>query len=384
VEPFQIAVSDAELRDLRDRLARTRFARANDFEPWEDGASVEFVRALVEHWRNGFDWRSQETALNRFDHFRGEIDGTMLHCIHQRGVGPRPLPLLLVHGYPDGVWRFRKLIPLLTDPAAHGGEATDAFDIVAPSLPGYGWSEPRPNRGGLFGFGDLFAKLMAKLGYDRYGAHGGDWGSSVVEQLARSHAARLIGIHLTDVPFWHAFNKPKDLSHEEQEFLEANQKWQMEQGAYAMIQGSRPATPASALADSPAGLAAWLVEKFYEWSDCNGDIESRFTKDELLTNVMIYWTTGTIGSSFLPYRDFMKAGPARWMKEAVKGWVGSDATPAAFALFPKDIATPPRQWAERFFNVQRWSKMTRGGHFAAFEEPQLLAADIRDFFRPLR
>jgi microsomal epoxide hydrolase len=225
---------------------------------------------------------------------------------------------------------------------------------------------------------------MTALGYVRYGAHGGDWGSTVCELLARSHARHVAGIHLTDVPFWHTFQKPGDLDHAEKKFIEANQEFQMKDGAYAMIQGTRPATPAQALAESPAGLAAWIIEKFYEWSDCDGNIESRFNKDELLTNVMIYWTTGTIGSSFLPYRDFAKAGALRWTKEVARGWVGSNRTPAAFALFPKDIATPPRAWAERFFDVQRWTEMKRGGHFAALEEPQLLAEDIRAFFRPLR
>jgi microsomal epoxide hydrolase len=342
------------------------------------------VRELVAYWRDQFDWRVQESALNRFHQLRGEIDGKALHCIHQAGVGPAPMPLLLVHGYPDSIWRFTKLIPLLTDPGAHGGDPADAFHVVAPSLPGYGWSEARSDHGGVFGFGDLFAKLMAELGYDRYGAHGGDWGSTAVELLARSHGRHLTGIHLTDVPWWHAFNKPDDLSREEKTFLDKSQAWQMEGGAYALIQGTRPATPANALADSPAGLAAWIVEKFHEWSDCGGDVETRFSKDELLTNIMIYWTTGTIGSSFLPYRDFAKAGAARWMKEAARGWLGTDATPAAFALFPKDIGMPPRAWAERFFNVERWTEMERGGHFAAFEEPELLAEDIRSFFRDKR
>lgn len=382
--PFKIAVAETDLKDLADRLTRTRWSDAGGFAKWEDGTPPDYVRSLIEYWSKDFDWRAQEVALNRFEQVRGEIDGTMLHCIHQRGVGPAPMPLLMVHGYPDSIWRFSKIIPLLTDPGAHGGDPADAFHIVAPSLPGYGWSEPRPDYGGAFGFGDLFAKLMTALGYERYGAHGGDWGSTIVELLARSHAKHVAGIHLTDVPFWHAFNKPDNLSASEEKFIAASEKWQMKNGAYALIQGTRPATLANALADSPAGLAAWLVEKFYEWSDCNGDIESRFSKDDLLTNIMIYWTTETIGSSFLPYRDFAKAGAARWTKETARGWVGSDATPTAFALFPKDIGTPPEAWAERFFNVTRWTEMDRGGHFAAFEEPELLAKDIRAFFRDQR
>jgi microsomal epoxide hydrolase len=222
------------------------------------------------------------------------------------------------------------------------------------------------------------------LGYERYGAHGGDWGGVVTELLARSHASHLIGIHLTDVPFFHIFRKPDDLSAAEKKFFEKNETWQREEGAYAMIQGTRPRSAGPGLNDSPAGLAAWIAEKFQRWSDCGGNIETRFSKDELLTNIMIYWVTQTIESSFQPYRDFMKAGALRWMTETVRGLAGSHATPAAFARFPADISHPPREWAERFFNVQRWTDMPAGGHFAAFEEPELLAEDIRAFFRPLR
>jgi pimeloyl-ACP methyl ester carboxylesterase len=214
--------------------------------------------------------------------------------------------------------------------------------------------------------------------------NGGDWGSTVTEHLARSHSRSVVGIHLTDIPFWHSFQKPNNLSRAEHAFLEKLEAFQKEDGAYAVIQGTRPRTLSPALNDSPTGLAAWIIEKFEEWSDCAGDIESRFTKDELLTNVMIYWVSGTIGSSFQPYRDFMKAGAGRWMMEMAKGWIGSSKTPAGFALFPKDIATPPREWANRFYNVQRWTELPRGGHFAALEEPELLAAEIREFFRPLR
>jgi microsomal epoxide hydrolase len=226
--------------------------------------------------------------------------------------------------------------------------------------------------------------MTKELGYPLFGAHGGDWGSTVTEHLARSHSASVLGIHLTDVPFWHAFRQPDDASPAEREFLKRNQDFQMGEGAYAMIQGTRPQTLADGLNDSPAGLAAWLVEKFQRWSDCDGDVERRFSKDELLTNVMIYWVTESIGSSFLPYYDLVNAGAPRWILEKAKEWLASTAVPAGFALFPKDIGHPPRSWAERFFNVQRWAELPRGGHFAAFEEPELLAREIREFFRPLR
>lgn len=383
--PFEVHVPDNVLADLANRLAAVRLPSSAGFSGWDDGTPPDYLQSLVEYWRGDFNWRAQEDHLNSFAQFTENVAGAPLHFIHERAKSnnTNAMPLLLVHGYPDSIFRFHKLIPLLTDPAAHGGDPADAFDVVAPSLPGYGWSALGANHT-IFDFGNIFAELMATLGYERYAAQGGDWGSTVVELLARSHAKHVIGVHLTDVPFWHAFQKPNDLTHAEKEYLSRIEGFTQKKGAYAAIQGTRPATLASALNDSPAGLAAWIVEKFYEWSDCNGDLESRFTKDELLTNVMIYWVTQTIGSSFLPYRDFMKAGAMRWTKEAVKNWLGSDKTPAAFALFPRDINPAPREWAERFFNIERWTEMPRGGHFAALEEPELLAEDIRAFYRPLR
>ena len=222
------------------------------------------------------------------------------------------------------------------------------------------------------------------LGYERFGAHGGDWGSTITEQLARSHANSVVAIHLTDVPFGHILQKPQDLSPAEEKFFSRNEEWLQKEGAYALLQSSKPQSLAHGLNDSPSGLAAWLVEKFRAWSDCGGDIESRFTKDELLTQIMIYWATSSIGPSFLTYYDFANAGALTWIKEGMKKWVGSSSVPAAFALFPADISRPPREWAERFFNVQRWTEMPRGGHFAAMEEPELLAEDIRTWFRPFR
>jgi microsomal epoxide hydrolase len=383
--PFVIAVPDAELAELSARLAATRLPPAIGDEDWNDGTAPLYLRELIAYWRDSYDWRVQETALNRFAQFREDVDGTAIHFIYERGKGPEPFPILLLHGYPDSFHRFIKLIPLLTDPGAFGDDPSDSFDVIVPSLPGYGYSEARTKAGGVFGFGDQMHRLMAEtLGYDRYGAHGGDWGGVVIELLARSHAAHLAGIHLTDVPFFHIFQKPNDLSAAEKAFFDRNAKWQRDENAYAMIQATRPRTAGPALNDSPAGLAAWIIEKFQHWSDCGGDIETRFTKDELLTNIMIYWTTQTIETSFQPYRDFMKAGAVRWATETVRGWTGSNATPAAFAHFPADISYPPREWAERFFNVERWSEMSAGGHFAAFEEPKMLADDIRTFFKPLR
>jgi len=384
IDKFRVDVPQRTLDDLQERLRRTRWTDEID-HGWTFGTDRGELRALVDYWTTAFDWRRQEEDINRFAHFRATVNGVGVHFVHERGAGDRPLPIVLTHGYPDSFLRFAKIIPMLTRPEAYGGDPADAFDVVVPSLPGYGFSDKPTKPGAIFGVGDLWHTLMTDvLGYERFAAHGGDWGSTVTEQLARSHARSLVGVHLTDVPFWHLFQKPDDLSHAEQRYLDGTTKWQQTDGAYALIQGTRPCTLARGLNDSPAGLASWIVDKFHAWSDCHGDVERSFTKDELLTNVTLYWVTGTIGSSFLPYADFVNAGALTWIKEAFRQWIGSSDVPAAFAMFPKDISNPPREWAARFFNVQRWTDMPRGGHFAALEEPELLVDDIRRFFRPLR
>jgi pimeloyl-ACP methyl ester carboxylesterase len=382
---FTIKVAADVLSDLQQRLKATRWSYQIEGTGWESGTDVAYLKDLVNYWRDSFDWRKQERALNQFTHFKTEVDGIGIHFVHERGKGPNPFPLILTHGYPDSFLRFRKIIPMLTDPEAFGGRAEDAFDVVVPDLPGYGFSDKPTKHGTIFHVNDLWARLMTdKLGYARFGAHGGDWGSTVTEQLARSHPDAVAAIHLTDVPFGHIFQKPDDLSAAEAKFFKHNDKWLPKEGAYATLQSSKPQSLAHALNDSPAGLASWIVEKFRAWSDCNGEVESRFTKDELLTHVMLYWATQSIGTSFLPYYDYANAGALTWMKEGVKSWVGSSKVPAAFALFPKDISRPPREWAARFFNVQRWTEMPRGGHFAALEEPELLAADVRAWFGSFR
>ena len=263
VTPFRIDVPDAVLADLAVRLDRTRLADEVDDGDWNRGMHRGYLASLLRYWRHQFDWRAQEAALNRLPHGRVELDGLGVHVIQVRGRGPNPLPLILTHGYPDSFIRFLNLIPRLTDPAAHGGDAADAFDVVVPSLPGYGFSDRPKKSGTTFRIGELWHTLMTDvLGYRRYGAHGGDWGSTVTEQLARSHAGAVVGIHLTDVPFWHQFQKPSDPSAAEQAYFADTEAWIKEDGAYALIQGTRPQTLAPALNDSPAGLAAWIVEKF--------------------------------------------------------------------------------------------------------------------------
>jgi pimeloyl-ACP methyl ester carboxylesterase len=309
VQPLEIHVADEVLDDLRERLARTRWIDDEGDGGWERGLSIDYMRDLVDHWRQAYDWRAEEVSMNRFSHFLADLDGGKVHFIHERGQGPDPLPIILTHGFPDSFLRFAKVIPMLADPASHGGDPADAFDVVVPSLPGYAFSDGPTDAGATFKVGDLWHRLMTeRLGYEHFGAHGGDWGSLVTEILARDHADSVIGVHLTDIPFYHSFQKPDDVSDKEKAYLAQLGKFTQQEGAYALIQGSQPQLLALGLNDSPAGLAGWLVEKFRRWSDCDGDIEERFSKDELLANVMIYWVTQTINSSFAPYYDVAHAG----------------------------------------------------------------------------
>jgi pimeloyl-ACP methyl ester carboxylesterase len=384
-EAFEISVSQSVLDDLRQRLERTRWIDGLGEDGWDFGLSIPYMRELVRYWQHEFDWRAQEAAINRFPHYVATVDDRRVHFIHQRGNGPDPLPIVLTHGFPDSFLRFAKIIPMLADPASHGGNANDAFDVIVPSLPGFAYSTRDESGPTLFQVADLWHRLLTEqLGYDRFAAHGGDWGSFVTEMLARDHSSAVVGIHLTDVPYYHAMQPPKDLSRAEDKYLKSIQDFSSAKGAYAIIQSAQPHALALGLNDSPAALAGWLVEKFRRWSDCDGDVESSFSKDELLSNVMIYWVTGTINQSFGPYADMGNAGAVEWTKQKLKQVIGSSNVPAGFALFPKDLSDPPREWAERFFDIKRWTEMPRGGHFAALEEPELLVNEIREFFRPLR
>ena len=384
VQPFDVAVPQETLDDLRERLRRTRFPDEISGAGWDYGANLAYLRELTGYWRDGFDWRKQEAELNRFAHFRAEIGGFGVHFVHERGEGPNPLPIVLTHGWPDSFYRFHKVVPMLTDPARFGGDPTDSFDVVVPSLPGYGFSDRPTGRGTSYSrVAELWRRLMTEeLGYGRFAAHGGDIGRGVTQQLALDRPGPLVGIHLTDVPYSNpaAFAEDaSDLSEAERDYAERVRRWKQEEGAYAAIQSTKPQTLAYGLNDSPAGLAAWIVEKFRAWSDCDGDVEKRFSKDELLTNLTIYWATQTIHSSARIYYE--RAHDLPPAENPAGSRVG---VPTGFAVFPKDIAPAPREWAERFFDVGRWTEMPRGGHFAAMEEPELLAEDIRAFFRPLR
>ena len=381
VESFRIAVPDEALQDLKERLQRTRFSGEIPGSEWDYGTNLAYLKELVDYWINHFDWRAQERLINGFSHFKAPVDGQGVHFIHEKGQGPNPLPLIITHGWPGSFFEMYKVIPRLSNPAAHGGDPADAFDVVAPSMPGYGFSDHTVQRGmDVLSVGDVMAKLMTDvLGYQRFGAQGGDWGASVTAKLGYSYPANVVGIHSTSVtrptPYLGAGARP--LTEAEQGLLQQREDWLAAEGGYSHIQGTKPQTLSYGLNDSPAGLAAWIVEKYRTWSDCGGDVERKFTKDELLTTITIYWVTETINSSTRLYYETLR-----------KPWNLAEGdrieVPCGIAVFPAEISRPPREWAERSYNVQQWTVMPSGGHFAALEEPELLVADIRSFFRPLR
>ena len=373
IKPFRIEVADEILDDLRRRLALTRFSDQIDGAGWDYGTDAAYLRELCRYWEQEYDWRAEERALNRFSQYTTEIDGQRIHFIHQRSSDDGALPLLVTHGWPGSVAEFTKIIEPLTAPGP------DAFHVVAPSLPGYGFSGPTRERGwDTRRVAEAFGGLMADLGYRRYGAQGGDWGSMVSSQVALVDPAHVVGIHLNLViagpPEGEDFSK---LTEAEQLGLRDVARYQEVDSGYAKIQGTKPQTLGYGLNDSPAGLLAWIVEKFRTWSDCGGDVERSFTRDELLTNVMLYWVTATAHSSARLYYETQKSGRFGAPGERIE-------IPTGCAIFPKEIARPPRRWAERQYNVVHWSEQPRGGHFAALEEPELLVDDVRAFFRPLR
>jgi pimeloyl-ACP methyl ester carboxylesterase len=378
-EPFVMAVPEALLNDLRQRLALSRWPDEIPGAGWHYGANLSYVKELVHYWQHQYDWRTQERLLNGFSQYRVQLEDITLHYIHQPGVGPAPMPLLLSHGWPGSIYEFVHVIGPLTDPARHGGDPRDAFTVVAPSLPGYGFSHvPNQRRLNIEEIAALFQRLMTEvLGLARFGAQGGDWGSFITGRLGYAYPQNLIGIHMNMVPVAPHPSERTNLSVAEEAFITVSDAWRTEETGYQWIQGTKPQTLAYALNDSPAGLAAWITEKFYSWTDSHGDIESRVSKDALLTNIMLYWVTQTINSSFWLYYQ-MRHHP--WRLER-----GERITvPTAVAAFPREIIRPPREWAARVCNLQRWTPMPAGGHFAALEEPQALVEDIRAFYRELR
>ena len=379
IRPFTIDVPDAVLDELKQRLAQTRFPDEIAGAAWDYGTNLAYERELVTYWRDTFDWRAQEQRLNQFSQFTTRIDGLDVHFVHQRSPEPDALPLVLVHGWPGSFVEFAHVIGPLADPVAHGGRAEDAFHVVAVSLPGFGFSDKPGERGySPDRMAAMVATLMARLGYERYGAQGGDWGSVVARFLAMDDTEHVAGLHLN---FCQAGPPPgvadPNAGVPEAELARMRERQSSFAGgrAYFDVHSTKPQTLGYGLNDSPAGLAAWIVEKFHAWCDCDGDVERSFSKDDLLTNLTLYWVTETITSSTRIYYENQRSTADANRRVDV---------PTACAVFPKELAIPPRSWMEARFNLTRWTEMPRGGHFAALEEPELLVDDIRAFFSALR
>ena len=376
IEPFAIAVPDEVLADLKSRLRHTRWPEAEPVADWSQGAPLNWIRDVCHYWAETYDWRAREKALNRFAQFTTEIDGLDIHFIHARSPHAEAMPLIITHGWPGSVVEFHKVIEPLTNPTAHGGKAADAFHVVCPSLPGFGFSgKPATTGWGVDRIALAWATLMARLGYARYGAQGGDWGSGVTTSLGAQDPGHCAGIHITLA----MGSRPKvegEPTPEEARALEGMQYYADHDSGYSKQQSTRPQTLGYGLTDSPAGQAAWILEKYQAWTDCDGHPENILGRDELLDNVMLYWTTRTATSSARLYWESF--GPGRRKAHKV-------TVPTGVAVFPKEIVTPVRRWMEdNYVNIRHWSEMPKGGHFAAFEQPALFVADVRKFFATLR
>jgi pimeloyl-ACP methyl ester carboxylesterase len=373
VESFRIAVPDDVLIDLRERLHRTRWPEPECVDDWSQGMPLAYTRELAAYWADGYDWRTREAALNRFDQFVTEIDGLDIHFIHQRSPHTDAFPLIITHGWPGSIVEFHKVIEPLTDPTAHGARAQDAFHVVCPSLPGYGFSgKPTATGWGVGKVADAWETLMTRLGYDRYGAQGGDWGAAVTTAMGvkRGHC---VGIHI-NMPLALPPAGMGSPTPEEQEALEARERYAKWDSGYMKQQSTRPQTLGYGLVDSPVGQMAWIVEKFWSWMDCDGHPENVLTRDELLDNVMMYWATASAASSARMY----------WESINSFGEFSRVELPTGIAAFPKEIVRSPRHWCEANFNITHWTAMLRGGHFAAFEQPELFVDDVRTFFATVR
>jgi pimeloyl-ACP methyl ester carboxylesterase len=374
IRPFRIAVSDEVIADLHQRLRATRWPDAAPVADWTQGAPLAWIQDMCRYWAGEYDWRARESLFNRFDQFVAPIDGVDIHFIHQRSPHPAARPLLITHGWPGSLVEFHKVIEPLTDPAAHGGDAADAFHVICPSLPGFGFSgKPTETGWGVERIARAWAVLMARLGYSNYFAQGGDWGSAVTRNLGVLDAAHCAGIHVTLA----MGTRPRvegEPTPQEQRALAGIKYYSEQDSGYARQQSSRPQTLGYALADSPAGQAAWILEKFWAWTDCDGHPENVLSRDELLDNVMFYWATNSATSAARLYWESFgktRAGPVQ--------------VPVGVAAYPKEIVVPVRSWMEADYpDIRHFAAMPKGGHFAAFEQPQLFVDDLRTFFRMLR
>jgi microsomal epoxide hydrolase len=379
ITPFAISVPEAELADLRARLVATRWPEPSPGGGWDEGTDIGWLRALCEYWADGFDWRAQESLLNAWPQLRVQVDDHVVHCVHVPGSGPDPLPLVATHGWPSTWFEFHEVIGPLTDPARHGGDPADAFSLVVPSLPGYGFSDAPSEPGfGATQVADVWVGLMDALGYDRFGSHGGDWGAAVTTALGARHPQRMIGLHLTMAapPI-----DPAALTADQRAWWDRLQEYREREWGYVHLQRTKPQTPAVALNDSPAGLAAWILEKWWRWSDCEDEHGARdllrtYSRDELLTTVTIYWVTRTIGPSMRMYRESFGPGAVIAQPQRID-------VPTGLSVF-RDPNAPPRELVEPWYDLRRYTVTERGGHFPALENPDALVREVRDFFRPLR
>jgi pimeloyl-ACP methyl ester carboxylesterase len=375
-EPFTIAVPEATLKDLRARLLATRWPDQIEGSGWDYGMDTAYLKELVAYWASDYDWRAQEKKLNALHNYRAEIDGIKIHFVHERGKGPNPIPVLMLHGWPSTYVQFLKIIPLLTDPAAHGAPGAPSFDVVVASLPGYGFSDiPREKGFATRAISARMTKLMTEvLGYQKFALRGSDIGGSVVHQISLAHPDKVIGAHISGLLRGTPLNTPAQPSAAEQKFLKDLEAWSNTELGYARMHGTKPQTLAQSLNDSPSGLAAWIVEKFWRWGDTKGNVESRFSKDELLTNLTIYWATQTITSSVRFYYEYGREQRLQGRMEV----------PTAALMAEHDMVAPPREVSERMYNLKRWNLSPVGGHFLEWEEPRLVAEDMRAFFATLR
>lgn len=377
LEKFDIKISEQLLDDLQGRLEQTRWPDQIEGADWQYGTNLDYLKSLADYWQNQFDWQRQEDFINSFPNFKANVDGTDIHFIHVRSNGKNAIPLVLLHGWPSSFYQMLKIVSLLVDPKHQDDQSDICFDVIIPSLPGYGFSSRSAKPGmSVSAIAELLLKLLTEhLEYQKFALRASDMGAGVAKEIAISNPESVIGLHLSGTNPYIA-NIPADLSDAEQEFIGKIQQFQMQEFAYAMLQSTKPQTLTVGLNDSPMGLAAWIVEKFRAWSDCDGNIEQRFSKDELLANLTIYWATETIGSSIRLYYE-SSHNPSPGFSKYVE-------VPTGMAVFPKDMIPEPREWAEREYNIVHWTEMPRGGHFGEWEEPEILADDLFTFFHALK
>jgi pimeloyl-ACP methyl ester carboxylesterase len=382
IAAFRIEIPESELGDLRERLRRTRWPEAETVDDWSQGVPLAYVRELCSYWADEYDWRATEARLNALPQFRTEIDGLGIHFVHVRSPHPDALPVVITHGWPGSIVEFLEVIGPLADPAAHGGEPTDAFHVVCPSLPGYGFSDKPARPGwGVERIARAWSELMARLGYRRYGAAGLDWGTSITASLGQQDGEHVAGIHVIPPlapPDPATFDDLTDAEQAALDSLERTREWD---SGYSAEHSTRPQTVGYGLTDSPAGLCAWIVEKFWAWTDSGGHPENALTRDQLLDNLMLYWLPRTGASSARLYWESIRQ---------VNEWISGDVrdtvdVPAGCSIFPKENQRPSRRWAaRRFTDIRHWNELDRGGHFAAFEQPELFVGELRTFFRMVR